>query len=118
MNGTAILYADTITASMQEALGETKRRREKQEAYNTEHGITPASIKKNIGDILESVYERDHVTLGTQVGGITFSPKELKKKLKELERAMRKAADDLNFEEAAKLRDQIRTLENDDLSVR
>ena len=118
VNGTAILYADTITASMQEALGETKRRREKQEAYNTEHGITPASIKKNIGDILESVYERDHVTLGTQVGGITFSPKELKKKLKELERAMRKAADDLNFEEAAKLRDQIRTLENDDLSVR
>jgi excinuclease ABC subunit B len=115
LNGKAILYADVITRSMQEALDETNRRRLRQEVYNKEHGITPQSIQKNLKTILESVYEKDHVTLGSAV--VQGDPKTLKKTIKDLEKKMLKAAEDLNFEEAARYRDQIKAIESGQLSV-
>jgi excinuclease ABC subunit B len=102
-----ILYADKITKSMEKALGETSRRREKQTAYNLEHGITPQSIKKAVGEILESVYEHDHVTVSTKVA--RYETKTDKKKnreayLTELRDLMLQAASNLEFEEAARLK--------------
>eukprot|EP01099_Mayorella_cantabrigiensis_P006216 TRINITY_DN5140_c0_g1_i1.p3 TRINITY_DN5140_c0_g1~~TRINITY_DN5140_c0_g1_i1.p3 ORF type:complete len:109 (-),score=1.13 TRINITY_DN5140_c0_g1_i1:695-1021(-) len=105
-----------MTRSMTEALGETNRRREKQQAYNSAHGITPETIKRTITNILGSVYEADHLTVEMQdvphlVG------KSLKSHLTHLERRMRDAAANLEFEEAAKLRDEIRRLEAHDLGL-
>lgn len=114
VNGKAILYADVVTPSMKEALGETNRRRLKQEAYNQENGITPQSIKKNLSNILESVYEKDHVRL-QEAGHSILPPKDLKKKVRDLEKKMHKAAEDLNFEDAAKYRDEIKALEKSQL---
>jgi excinuclease ABC subunit B len=111
VNGKAILYADHITPSMEFALGETERRRKRQEIYNAAHGITPQTIKKNLNRIMDSVYEKDHVDLdGAGVQGL-LSEKDLKRTLRDLEKKMHQAAEDLNFEEAAKLRDRIRALE-------
>ncbi len=114
LNGKAILYADVITRSMQEALDETNRRRLRQEVYNKEHGITPQSIQKNLKTILESVYEKDHVALGSAL--VQGDPKTIKKTIKDLEKKMLKAAEDLNFEEAARYRDQIKAIESGQLS--
>lgn len=110
LDGKAILYADRMTKSMEAAIGETERRRLKQEAYNQEHNITPASIQKNIHDILQSVYEKDHVTIEIETKTVLKGEK-LQKHIKALEKQMLEEASNLNFEQAAKLRDEIRQLE-------
>ena len=117
IDGRVILYADRITGSMERAMAETSRRREKQEAYNLEHGITPASIKSSIKDILASPYEKDRVTVpvGVAEDGKPFMGDNFKTTLKDLEARMREAAANLEFETAARLRDEIKRLKMLDL---
>ncbi len=114
VDGKVILYADKVTKSIDKAIKETERRRNKQLQYNKKNKITAESIKKEINDILESVYEKDYVktTDGSNVGG------NLKKHLKSLNKRMRDAASNLEFEEAAKIRDEIRKLEANELEIR
>ncbi|SIR02867.1 Excinuclease ABC subunit B [Rhizobium sp. RU35A] len=121
VDGKVILYADNITGSMKRAMEETARRREKQMAYNTEHGITPESVKARISDILDSVYERDHVRADISGANVQGGAKgfadgghlvgnNLQSHLNALEKQMRDAAADLDFEKAARLRDEIKRL--------
>jgi len=118
VDGRVILYADRITGSMERALNETGRRREKQEAYNLEHGITPTTIKRDIGDIIAHVSNKDSVLIDT---GDEDRPHmvghNLRAYIEELEKKMRAAAADLEFEEAGRLRDEIRKLEAEELGL-
>jgi excinuclease ABC subunit B len=124
VDGKVILYADKVTGSMQRAMDETARRREKQMAYNEANGITPESVKARISDILDSVYERDHVRADISgVAGKGFADgghlvgNNLQAHLNALEKDMRNAAADLDFEKAARLRDEIKRLKAAELSV-
>ncbi len=113
VDGKVILYADKETKSIKKAIAETDRRRKIQLAYNKKHKIDAKSVKKDISDILESVYEKDYVKIseGSNVGG------NLKKHLKGLDKKMKEAASNLEFEEAAKIRDEIRKLESTELEI-
>jgi excinuclease ABC subunit B len=117
VDGRVILYADHSTGSMERAIAETNRRRAKQEEYNLEHGITPESIKSQIKDLLASPYERDRYTVpvGVAEDGKPFLGDNFKTTLRDLETRMRKAASDLEFEDAARLRDEIKRLKLLDL---
>ena len=117
--GKVILYADTKTKSISNAILETDRRREKQQAYNIENGITPETIKKNVTDVLEGVFESD-TDLSRVTARVNNTPKpgqNLEKHLEELRKRMFELAENLDFEEAASIRDEIKRLEDTDLEI-
>jgi excinuclease ABC subunit B len=119
LNGTVILYADQVTGSMARAIDESNRRREIQLEYNREHDITPESIAKNIDDVLGSLYEADYVTVpvvSEKTKGY-LTPDVIKTMIKDLEKRMKDAAAKLEFEEAARIRDEIKELREEELDL-
>jgi len=119
VDGRVILYADVMTRSLRAAIEETDRRRTKQSAWNEANGITPTSVRSHIGEALQSVFEQDYVTVApVKDAGVTdFVGKDLKTAIADMEKKMRAAAADLEFETAARLRDEIRRLEALDLGL-
>ena len=117
VDGRVILYADRMTGSMERAIAETDRRREKQVIYNAAHGITPETIKRAIGDIIKDVASRDQVTIEIDDGPVHMVGHNLRAYIEDLEKKMRAAAADLEFEEAGRLRDEIRMLEQSELGI-
>jgi excinuclease ABC subunit B len=117
VDGRVILYADRVTGSMERAMNETSRRREKQLAYNEANGITPATIKRNIADVISHLSSRDQVTVEIDEDRPHMVGHNLRAYIEDLEKKMRKAAGDLEFEEAGRLRDEIRQLESEELGL-
>ena len=118
IDGRVILYADKITGSLKYAMDETNRRREKQKEYNNLKNITPESVRSNMADILNSVFERDRVTISTgDSKTLHLVGDNLKTHIFNLDNRMREAAADLEFEEAARIRDEIRRLEDQELQL-
>jgi excinuclease ABC subunit B len=111
------MYADRETDSMRQAIAETERRRQIQEEYNRENGITPASIVKSIDDVLTSIYERDYVTVATEAGDEFRTHGELEAHVTTLQMQMKAAAANLEFEKAATLRDRIKQLRSRELGL-
>jgi excinuclease ABC subunit B len=119
VDGRVLLYADAMTGSLERAIAETDRRREKQQAWNAANGITPESVRKSIADVLSSVYEQDHVRVdvGLAEAGTPLIGHNLEAVIAGLEKKMLKAAADLEFETAARLRDEIKRLRETELAV-
>jgi len=119
ISGKAIMYADTITNSMRRALDETERRRRIQQVYNLKHHITPQSISKEIDDILSSIYERDYFDYAriTEEKTLYMTPQKRRERIKQLEKLMRQAADNLEFEKASRFRDELNQLKKEDLQL-
>jgi excinuclease ABC subunit B len=123
-NGKAILYADRVTGSMERAIGETERRRAKQMAYNKSHGITPQTIRKAVADVMEGAYA-GHVPSARKYARVaeevveyaTLSPEMLAQKIRKLEKEMYQHARNLEFEEAARIRDEIRRVQESSLGL-
>ena len=116
VNGSVIMYAERMTASMKSAISETERRRTLQAAYNAEHGITPESVMRHIDDVMSSVYERDYMTGPSARDGETFRTQaELDAEVSRLDHEMKAAAANLDFERAAFLRDSLKTLRSREL---
>jgi len=120
IDGLVILYADTVTGSMQRTIEETSRRRKLQQLYNQEHNITPATVRSSIKDILASVYEKDYITVEVETAEEVIeyhSLQDLRRDIKKLEKEMHQAAKVLAFEEAARLRDQIKELRQLEMEI-
>ncbi|MCB1475860.1 MAG: UvrB/UvrC motif-containing protein, partial [Rhodobiaceae bacterium] len=118
VDGRVILYADHVTGSMARAMEETDRRREKQVAWNEANGITPESVRSNIGDTMNSMYEKDRVTVdsGLAEAGSAYGHN-MKAVIEDMTKRMREAAANLEFEEAARLRDEVKRLEALELTI-
>jgi len=119
VNGAVVLYAENITDSMRNAIAETNRRRTVQQEYNREHNITPMSIKKNIQAALRTVYEQDYFTvpIAAEEAGEYVATVDIPTLIARLEKQMRAAAKELDFETAAELRDKIRSLRQREMAV-
>ena len=118
VNGRVILYADSVTESMRRAISETDRRREIQRRYNEANGITPRTVKANIRDLSMAVYEADYVTVPVSGDGAEYQPDQIPAIVAELEAAMHRASEALEFEKAAQLRDRVLAMKDLELGVR
>jgi excinuclease ABC subunit B len=119
VNGTVILYADTVTESMKRAIGETERRRRLQAEFNKKHGIIPQTIVKSLGMRLVEVCEADYVTVPVVAEkGERYRPDDIPRLVQQLKKEMKRAADHLEFEKAAELRDRVRELEEREIGLR
>jgi len=119
VHGTVILYADGITDSMKRAMDETQRRRRLQAAFNKEHGITPQTVIRSLGSPLVRIYDADYFDIPVAAEqGDKYGPGELPRMIRQLKKEMKQAAEQLEFEKAAELRDRIRGLEERELKVR
>ncbi|MGB2843888.1 MAG: helicase-related protein, partial [Candidatus Aminicenantaceae bacterium] len=117
--GKSILYADVKTDSMKKAIAETKRRRKIQEEYNKKNNISPQSIVKSIDEVLSSIYERDYIDYSqiSEDKDIYYSPQQKKQKIEYLEKSMKEAAKNLEFEKAAQFRDELKNLKKGELEL-
>jgi excinuclease ABC subunit B len=119
VGGTVILYADGMTDSMQRAIDETERRRRLQAEFNKKHGITPQSIVKSLGSPLVKIYDADYVDVPMAAeSSAQYGPSELARLIRKLQKEMKQAAERLDFETAAELRDRVRDLQNQELALR